>query len=130
MKTIRFFILAAAAIAMACGCEKQGASLNIALDKESVKISASKTDAIEYTAKGYEGTVTVTLSQLASEISIQNSFDTKTGKGTVSFSTESKTDKKYDILPLTFQDTKNSIEKNISVDISSSWSVTPDDPKE
>ena len=122
--------MAAIALAMICGCEKKDAELKVAIDKESVKISATKTDAIEYTATGYDGSITASLSQLAPGLSIQNSFDEKSGKGTITFSTESETAKKYDILPLKFQDNKKSTEKNISVEISSSWSIIPDDPKE
>lgn len=120
-------LLAILALVLAItSCSKTiDAALSVSLDKSSLKISSTTTDTIKYTASGYSGSISVSLTAIASDVTIQNSFDAATGTGEVTFSTQNVNKLHYDV-PLVFRDLKNECEVAISIDISSTWIVIPD----
>lgn len=121
----RLLALLTLALAIVSCSKADEAPLSVSLDKSSIKISATTTDAIEYTASGYSGSVTVSLTSIVSDVTIQNSFDAATGKGEVTFSTQNVNKVHYDV-PLVFKDSKGECQEDISIDISSTWSIIPD----
>lgn len=122
-RSISLIILA---IFLFASCEKQGEPLTVTLEKDTVVISATEKASVGYETRNHNADVSVVCIGIQ-DVTISNIFDPSTGKGEIIFATGSTRPCKETGI-LRFHDGKDSVEKEMSVVIDSSWSVVPGTP--
>ena len=115
-------IVLSALLTVQCG-EKE--PFDVAIEQESVKVKAGTPATVSYTVANNSGPVTVSLSPAVEGIKVENSFSGT--KGTITFTT-TLTDNLDKSVQVVFNDTKETVGKNLQIHVSSSWGVEPSDP--
>lgn len=127
MKKLLYILGAIALILSVAQCAEMvpdEPKLSVTVDKSEIKIKKDGPETITYTVINAKGEITVALPKNITDIQIENKYDAKESKGTITFSTENENKVHYD-LNLIFKDEKNEYEVPFKIDISSVWNIVP-----
>ena len=128
MKKLILLLLAVTATMLVFSqCKKEETKMTVSMDKDTISLKADKPAKVTYYVKDNAGDVTVNLINLDPSTTIQNTFDKTSKTGEITFTTNS-TDETEELSILEFSDGKTTVDKFISIHVSSSWSITPADP--
>lgn len=135
MKKFITILLSFAAMMLLASCNKSTPDepappepFTVEMAETSVHISVSSEGALEYVAANYKDVVHVSLPFLEN-ITLTDEYDTETGTGVIHFSTSS-VHRSSITAKLSFNDGTDTVEKDILIQTSSSWSIEPDNPIE
>ena len=128
-------IIAFAALVIAASCSRltpdtpePPGPFTVEMLQTSVHISVSTEGAVSYLASNGKGDVSLTLPTVDG-VSLSDEYDPETGRGVIHFSTTSIYNSSV-TARFVFDDGTDTVEKDVLIQTSSSWSIEPDDPIE
>ena len=119
-------MIIAAASLLFIQCSKQG-TFEVTVDGTAVNIDTETPAVLNYTVKDNAGAVSVSIVPAIEGVTLENNLSGT--KGTVTFKT-TVNDDLDEAVKLVFNDTKVSVEKDLTIHITSNWDVEPGQPEE
>lgn len=126
LHTISF--LAVIAFATACADKYTDKEFTVKLDHTEIAVQGNKPGTVSFTAQNYNSTVTVKLNPTIEGISINSTFDSKTGTGNIEISTTINEKVTKDAF-LEFSDGQKTVQEKIKINISDYWTIEPEEPE-